>query len=102
LGKQVGADMREGKMTLPIIHALQSASDKDREGILRLFQATSWSSGKFQRLVEHLTRIGSIDYTREMAVARIRRAKQSLAVFESSPQKDLLFDIADYALVRKI
>lgn len=102
LGKHVGADMREGKLTLPVIHALQTAGAEDRRRMLSIFQDKEFSREKFHRLVDLLANHGGIDYTRDQADEFIRKAKQSLKVFESRPEKELLFDIADYALVRKI
>ena len=102
LGKRVGADMREGKLTLPVIHALQTAGAEDRDRMLRIFRDKNFSREKFEMLVERLTDYGSIDYTRVQAANYIRKAKQSLMAFGSGPDKALLYDIADYALVRKI
>jgi octaprenyl-diphosphate synthase len=102
LGKLVGADLREGKLTLPVIHALQSASSEERDRILHIIQNKEFAKEEFEALVDLLIRLGSIEYTQNKAMAFIRNAKQSLDVFNSGPAKELLYDIADYALVRKI
>ena len=101
LGKLVGADLREGKLTLPVIHALQSAGGEDRGRMLQIVQNKDFSREEFETLVDFLGSCGSIQYTRDQAAEFIRKAKQSLEVFASGLAKVLLYDIADYALVRK-
>ena len=102
LGKLVGADLREGKLTLPVIHALQSAKTTKRDRMLGIIQNKDFTQEEFDELVELLIGYGSIEYTHNKAKAFIHSAKQSLDVFNSGPARDLLYDIADYALVRKI
>ncbi len=102
LGKLVGADLREGKLTLPIIHALQHAGNGNRERLLGVVRDKDFSPAEFRDLVDLLERSGSLDYTRAKAADHIRQAKQALEIFEPSPARELLLDIADYALARKI
>jgi octaprenyl-diphosphate synthase len=102
LGKRVGADLREGKLTLPVIYALQSAKAKERDKMVGIIQNKDFTEEEFDDLVNLLIKHGSIEYTQNKAKAFIRSAKQSLDGFNSGPGKELLYDIADYALVRKI
>jgi octaprenyl-diphosphate synthase len=102
LGKLVGADLREGKLTLPVIHALDRATDEDRRYMIRIIQNENFSEEAFQTLIVMLERYGGIEYTRGRAAERIRQAKSALEVFDAAPARDILLDIADYALVRKL
>ncbi|MGB8425067.1 MAG: polyprenyl synthetase family protein, partial [Desulfobacterales bacterium] len=102
LGKLVGADLREGKLTLPIIHALRHAGNGNRERLLGVVRDKDFSPADFKALIDLLEHSGSLDYTRAKAADHIRQAKQALRVFEPSPARELLLDIADYALARKI
>lgn len=102
LGKQVGADLREGKLTLPVIHALREARGADRERIVQIVATPDFSVAEFNSLVARLESLGSIEYTRRQAAGHIHQAKQALMVFEACPARDLLIDIADYALARKV
>lgn len=102
LGKLVGADLREGKLTLPIIHALQHAGNGNRERLLGVVRDKEFSPAEFGALIDLLDQSGSLDYTRAKAADHIRQAKRALEIFEPSPARELLLDIADYALARKI
>ncbi len=101
LGKVVGADMREGKLTLPVIHALQAAGVDDYGRMKRIIQNEDFSRDEFEVFNGLLVSYGSIEYTRNQAAEFIRQAKGALNAFEAGPEKALLYDIADYALARK-
>jgi len=101
IGKHVGADLREGKLTLPLIHALSRAPESDRQSMVAIFENPNFSKTEFAFLVEVLKRHGGIAYTEAQAAAHIQKAKTALLLFEDSPTRDILVDIADYALVRK-
>ena len=101
LGKKVGADLREGKLTLPVIHALARATAPDRERMVAIIADTRFSTEAFAELVAYLTTYGGIDYTRQRAAERVEQAKAALAPFTDSPTRQTLLDIADYALVRR-
>jgi len=102
MGKHAGADLREGKLTLPLIHALSKASDADRERMLVVLKNPDFGADEFERLLDCLEKNGGIAYTREQAAAHIQAAKVALKPFDNHPTRVLLMDIADYALVRKV
>jgi octaprenyl-diphosphate synthase len=101
LGKRVGADLREGKLTLPVVAALRDAAPADREEMEDIIQNPDFSEEDFKRLIDLLTRYKGIKYTQKAAAVYISEAKQALGVFEDSDTKQTLLDIADYALVRE-
>jgi octaprenyl-diphosphate synthase len=101
LGKQVGADLREGKLTLPVIYALKQANPADREQMVKIIQNQDFSVEEFQILTALMKKCGGIAYTEQKAMACIEKAKEALSVFEPSKIKDSLLDIADYVLARR-
>ncbi len=101
LGKIVGADLREGKITLPLIAARLQAEPEARKRMDEMIGNPSFSEDAFFGLVEELSRCGGIDYTRNRAEEHIRAAKKALGVFEPSETKDILNHVADFALARK-
>jgi octaprenyl-diphosphate synthase len=101
MGKNAGADLREGKLTLPLIHALSRAPEADRQRMIAILENPDFTIAEFETLTDMLLRHGSIDYTRRAAAARIQRAKAALDPFAGSSARQTLMDIADYALTRK-
>ena len=101
LGKAVGADLREGKLTIPVIHALENADPKDRRKMEAIIKNPDFSIGDFKTLINMMDAYNGLRYTRETAERYVEKAKSCLAGFKSSGTKGTLCDIADYALQRK-
>jgi octaprenyl-diphosphate synthase len=100
LGKPIGGDLREGKVTLPIIYLLQradgSASDLVRRIVNdRTVTPESWREVK-QLLVEHR----ATDAAYRRAVEFAAAAKACLSVFPPTPERDALHALPDYVLSR--
>ena len=100
LGKTMGADLREGKLTLPIIHLLQQLQNQRRAWLTELIRKRSFSRQEFTELIRLLKEKGSIVYTQQSAQVHVTAAKKALSTFDPSPMRDLLYDVADYATVR--
>ncbi len=101
-GKEVGADLREGKLTLPVIYALKQANSSDRDLMIKIIRNPDFTTDDFKTLLDFLVKYGGIDYTQETAASYIDTAKNALALFEPSPTKETMLDIADYALQRRV
>jgi octaprenyl-diphosphate synthase len=101
-GKEVGADLREGKLTLPVIYALKNTTNDDKDRMVKIIQDQDFSVEDFNTLVELLDKHGGLAYTQNTAASYIDNAKQALSHFEPSQSKDIMMDIADYALARRV
>jgi len=101
LGKDVGADLKEGKLTLPVIYAIKAADDRNRRTMEKIIKDQDFSVHDFKILIELLDKNGGIAYTQMLAADYIKRAKSNLAVFKDSEAKDILMMVADYTLARK-
>jgi octaprenyl-diphosphate synthase len=101
-GKEVGADLREGKLTLPVIYALQQAQSGDRDLMIKIIRNQDFSEADFKTLTDLLEKYGGLTYTQNTATSYIDTAKKALAVFEPSPTKETMLDIAEYALARSV
>ena len=100
LGKNPGADLAEGKLTLPVIHALKSAPRPQRAEIEKIIMQDAFSNDEFNALTDLLRRFNGIQHTRRMAERHVAQAKEALSVFEESSAKTLFLMIADYVLDR--
>ena len=101
-GKEVGADLREGKLTLPVIHALKNTTNDDKDRMVKIIQNQDFSAEEFKTLVELLDKHGGLAYTQNTAASYIDNAKKALSLFEPSQTKDIMMDIADYVLARRL
>jgi len=102
LGKNPGADLREGKLTLPLIYALSQAVPDERAWMESVIRDPDFNESDFQRLVSMLHEYRGIDYTRERAGYHVEKAKESLGLFPASTPGEILAMLADYAVARKI
>lgn len=100
LGKTAGADLREGKLTLPVIRTLAVAGEQDRQFISAVIQNPDFSETEFRRLHRIMVETGAIAYTRAAAERHVAAAIAALAGFPASATLGMLRDIARYALVR--
>lgn len=101
LGKDIGSDLREGKMTLPLIYALKTADAGERAVMEKIVADRNFSIREFDTLREKIEACGGISYTKEKAAEYVEKAKSALSVFQDSDMKSLLLKIADYSLDRK-
>ena len=101
-GKPVGKDLEEGKITLPLIHALQSSGNEDRRRLIDLITSDSIQEKTFDEVKRIIRKYHGLDYTDTLANRHIATAKEALATFPPSPTKESLLDIADYVVIRRI
>jgi octaprenyl-diphosphate synthase len=100
LGKKVGSDLREGKLTLPLIFALRQSSEEERRTIEEVLGGKREEEGLIEVIIGIVNKYGGIEYTRQLAQKYVNQAKQSLFCFPSSPEREALFKLADYVLER--
>jgi len=102
LGKTVGADLREGKMTLPLIYSLKNAAARDRVKMEAVISNKNFSDSDFNTLKMLLDTYGGIRYTTELAIEHVKKAKNMLSIFAPSQTRELLDMLADYTISRNI
>ena len=84
LGKPVGGDLREGKMTLPVIHLLAQRRCARRQLIRKIVNERSATIDEWRELRDLLAQHRSIDYARRAASDFVERAKKALYMFPAS------------------
>jgi octaprenyl-diphosphate synthase len=101
LGKPIGGDLREGKVTLPVILLLRSAGAEALALVQRIIADRTVSPEDWRRVRKLLSDHGAVDAAFDRAVAHADRAKQRLAsAFSASAERDGLLALTDYVLSR--
>jgi octaprenyl-diphosphate synthase len=101
LGKNAGLDFKEGKVTLPLIHALKSATDRERELIAAAFKKTRTNKKDFESVKRIIKKYSGLEYTATVSGDHIDKARAFLELFPSSPYKDALLELANYIVTRE-
>ncbi|GGX63875.1 polyprenyl synthetase [Litorimonas cladophorae] len=100
LGKSVGDDFREGKMTLPVIRSLQTASDDDKAFWRRVIVDHDQKDVDLEKAVSMLRTSGALESTMELAKQYSQDAADALDVFQQSSLRDTLKDLAGFVVAR--
>ncbi|MEW6419214.1 MAG: polyprenyl synthetase family protein [Nitrospirota bacterium] len=99
LGKKLGKDLKEGKITLPIISLLKAAEANEVEEVKGIIKGGFKKRG-LKRILRLFIKYNSIELSLKKARDLIADAKEDLAVFPDSHAKEALFSVADYTLLR--
>ncbi|MEL6108642.1 MAG: polyprenyl synthetase family protein [Planctomycetota bacterium] len=98
VGKTLGTDLQQGKITLPIIRLLQTCDDKDREVVLSILEGPA--SARASALRPWLLRSDAREYTASTARDFKRRALEAIDSLPQSDAKRCLKEIADFSVER--
>ncbi|HSE92359.1 MAG TPA: polyprenyl synthetase family protein [Methylomirabilota bacterium] len=100
LGKAIGSDLREGKLTLPLIAMLQRAPRGDVEHVRTLLRRRALAPAELEAIRRLVVEHDGVDYARAQASARAEAAKASLGAFVPSEEREVLTLIADFVVDR--
>ncbi len=100
LGKPVASDLREGKTTLPVIHALANGTVDEQLAIQRVLEDGGFVHTTPEQIQQILHRNGSVDYAIAAAHRFAEQARSALAVLEDSEFKRALLTLPDLVIAR--
>ncbi|WP_336886211.1 polyprenyl synthetase family protein [Devosia sp. SL43] len=100
LGKNTGDDLREGKMTLPVILALAEGSADEREIISSALGDAEASDEQVAAVVAIMERHKTLERTLDQAHAHARAAQQALDALPASEMRSLLNDVVEFSVLR--
>ncbi|MBW7570018.1 polyprenyl synthetase family protein [Succinivibrio faecicola] len=95
LGKSVGEDLIDGRVTLPLIYALQSVDNSDRSDLENAIK-----DGNFMKVLDYIVKTGSLEKSHQFALNAAENAKNAICFLDDSEYKELLFSLADKAVNR--
>jgi len=100
LGKPVGGDLREGKVTLPLIYALQDCPATDRAMVETVLRDRSYENVTFAAILEMMNRCGAIAKAREKADAFAAKSRALMNEFPDSAFQRAMLSVADLVTER--
>ncbi len=98
IGKNVGDDLAEGKVTLPLIRVLRHGTAA--EAALVRHAITSGGIGDLAGVLAAIRRIGALDYTKAQAQAEAQAAQAALSAIPATQYRDSLLQLAEFAVTR--
>jgi octaprenyl-diphosphate synthase len=100
LGKSVGDDFRDGKITLPVVLAVRAADDREREFWRRTLEDSEQRDGDLDHAIELMRRHGTLAATLERAREYGAAARRALSTFRDSPERQALDEVIEFCLER--
>lgn len=101
IGKPTGNDLRDGKITLPLIHALRNASKEKREEVLKIISNKDFTDENIASITAFAIESGGLDYAAEKMEEFKQKAIDMLDGFEDSEYKNSLIQCVEFAVNRK-
>lgn len=95
LGKPVGGDLREGKVTLPLVYALQDATADERRLVETILRDRNYDAVPFTRILALLDKYRGIERVKERAQTFTDKARQIIGEFPESPYQRALLAVTD-------
>ncbi len=100
LGKPVGGDLREGKVTLPLVYALERASAEERRLVEAILRDRNYDGVPFSRILALLEKYHGIERVRERAQTFTDKARQLISEFPESPYQRALLAVTELVTER--
>lgn len=100
-GKPVLNDIRNGKKTLIVIHALEDLKGSDRAEFLSVLGKRDATPGELMKARDMLESVGAVDHAAKVAEELVKEAKKALKVVKNPAIKKSLTEFADYVVKRK-
>ncbi|WHT37718.1 polyprenyl synthetase family protein [Myroides sp. mNGS23_01] len=101
IGKPTGIDIKEQKMTLPLIYALNTATKEKRKWLINSVKNHNEDKRRVKEVIDYVKEAGGLTYAAEKMVAYQQEALQLVEAFPHSPFKEALITMVNYVIERK-
>jgi octaprenyl-diphosphate synthase len=101
LGKPVASDLREGKVTMAVIHALEKCSPREKELIVTVLRERAFESVTHTQILEVLNRYGSLEAANARALNYATLARNAICTFPDSEIKRALLWAPEFVVARE-
>jgi len=101
IGKPLGIDIREKKMTLPLIYSLQNASWSQKRHIKYLIKNKSQQHKSVREVIDFVADSGGIEYAKEKMDHYYQESKAIISDIPETPYKEALLKLVDFTIMRK-
>jgi len=100
LGKSVGDDFREGKITLPVILSFRRGSETEREFWRRTIAESNIEDGDLETAISLMKRHKAVEATMERARSYGGVARDAMAIFRDCPERSAMLDVIEFCVSR--
>ncbi len=100
LGKDIGHDLKEGKITLPLIHTLRTCSLSEKKLVSDIIASDTQKVEDLHEIISLVHAYGGIEFAVDRARSYVERGKSRLGMFPDSKEKLALMELADYVVTR--
>lgn len=101
VGKPTGIDIKEKKMTLPLIYALQNCDKSLKRKIIYIVKNQNTDKQKVNEVIGYVQQSGGIEYATEKMKDYQQKAIQMLDKYPDTPAKEALIELVNYVIERK-
>lgn len=101
IGKPTGIDIKEKKMTLPLIYTLQNADNQLKKRIIYIVKNKNTDKKSVDEVIRYVNESGGIAYARQKMTEYKEAAMQILKTFPNTPARNAMEELVEYAIERK-
>ena len=101
IGKPLGIDIKEKKMTLPLIYALNQASRAEKKSVINTIKNHSHKAKRVREVIDFVKQSGGIEYARTVMERYYNEALELLGSFDDSQYKKSLADLVQFTIMRE-
>lgn len=101
IGKPVGNDIREGKITLPLLYALKSSGDEEKEEYLNILKRKDFTQENVEKLIRFAKAKGGIEYAEKRMLEFKEEAIKTIDYFDDNDIKKSLLMTLEHTIERK-